>query len=225
MQREDHFLNILSYKSAININLKYKDESRFIKMLSYILFFNPKFMTDFITTIGSTIYFPSRKKMEMYGSEFANLTTIAHEYVHVMDSEKDKLFKVKYLLPQILALLMLLFGFISWWIALALFVLFLCPLPAYWRKQYELRGYTMSLFMADQIGQELKWTPENRSAFLNGLATNYNKQFTSGNYYFMWPFGVQKELNTAVHRIISGDILNDDSVYRDVQTALTESII
>jgi len=224
MQREYRFLNILSYKSSVDIDLKYKNESKFMKILSYILFFNPKFMTDFTTTIGRTIYFPSREKLGLFGSQFSNLNVLAHEYVHIMDNEDDKLFKIKYLMPQLLAPLMLLFGFISWWVALPLFILFLCPVPAYWRKQYELSGYKMSLFVADHLSKELNWELDSRKSFLKDLSASYNKNFTSGNYYFMWLFGVKRELNEAVDRIISGDILEDGGKYREVQTALIQSI-
>lgn len=176
-------------------------------------------MTKYITTISDTIYFPSK---EMYLSdERTSITIIAHEYVHIMDSKRDKLFRFKYLAPQILAPLMLLFAFISWYVAIPLLLLFLSPLPAYWRRGYELRGYQMSLFIEGEWTQG--WAEEDRRKYLGNLAKFYNTQFTGGAYYFMWPFGVQKELDQTVEKIISGDILDDSTLYHQVRSAFLES--
>ena len=217
MDKATEFLDVLAFKSGWNIKIKYKTESLLMKLISYVLFFNKAFMTQYITTIGDTIYFPSE---EMYMSDpNTTISIIAHEYVHLNDDANDKLYKFKYLFPQILAPLMLLFGFISWYIAVPLFVLFLLPIPAYWRKQYELSAYKMSLFTAQELNKKEGWSTAQSAEYLNDLADFYNKQFTSMAYYFMWPFGVKKELSETVDKVISDDILDDSALYIQVQSA------
>jgi len=219
MSKATRFLNILSYKSSVDIKVKFKNESTLMKILSYLLFFNRQFMTKYITTISDTIYFPTSEMFE--SDDHSSISIVAHEYVHIMDSHQDKLFKVKYLLPQILAPLMLLWAFLSWWVAIPLFVLFLLPLPAYWRKEYEVRGYKMSLFVEGEWSKN--WAKEDRVRYLTALADHYNSQFTSSAYYFMWPFGVSKQLNQMVENIVSDDILGDRTLYEQVRSALEES--
>ena len=83
-----------------------------MKILGTILFFNKTFMTGFITTVGYTVYWPSREKLESSG--LGALSTLAHEYRHAQDAKKITrvLFGFLYLLPQILALPGLLFTLI-----------------------------------------------------------------------------------------------------------------
>jgi len=222
MGRLDKFHSSLQ-EHLPNLEIKYKDESTLMKVLGYILFFNKDFMTSFTTTIGQTVYFPNREKVE--GSEVHYMATLAHEYVHASDAHDitNVLFGFLYLLPLTLAPFMWLFLFIHWGLALALFLLCLAPVPAYFRKRYELRGYTMSLFMRNEIMKENNVSEEARSADLKRVAEQYNEQFTGPNYYFMWPFGVKKALAEKVDLVMSGDILREDTVFMEVQEAFTES--
>ena len=50
--------------AAYDFKIKYKNESLFMKVIGFLLFFNKTFMTNYITTIGSTIYYPSREWCE-----------------------------------------------------------------------------------------------------------------------------------------------------------------
>ena len=206
-----------------DLEIKYKDESTFMKVLGYILFFNKSFMTSFTTTIGQTVYFPNREKVG--SSEVYYMATLAHEYVHASDARDitSALFGFLYLFPLTLAPLMCLFLFIHWGLALALFLLCLAPLPAYFRKYYELRGYTMSLFMRNEIMKENNESEEARRSALEQAAERFNKQFTGPNYYFMWPFGVEKDLAEKVDLVMSGDILRQDPVFMEVHEAFSKS--
>ena len=42
------------------LKVEFKDESKFMKFLGVLLFFNKEFMSNYSTTIGNTVYFPSR---------------------------------------------------------------------------------------------------------------------------------------------------------------------
>ena len=88
-----------------SFNIKYKDESFFMLILSYILFFNKKFKTNYTTTIGNTIYFPSKEAVESNEDLYAQI--LAHELIHIQQKESYGaiLYSFLYLFPQILSLL------------------------------------------------------------------------------------------------------------------------
>ena len=169
-----------------DFKIKYKDEDKLMLTLSKILFFNKRFFTDFTTTIGKTVYFPSREKVRKNTGNY--FSTLCHEYVHVLDYVQNPfLFVIKYLFPQLLIILALLafFAFINPLYLLFLIALaFAAPIPAPGRTWAELRGYGMSLKVKQWKGKK------------NIKADDYIEQFTSANYYFMCPFSnyVKKKL-------------------------------
>ena len=170
-----------------------KRNSLFMKLLSKVLFFNKKFMSSYITVIGSKVYVPSLpwKSDNPYGA----CEVLSHEWVHMKDGKRLGIwFKLLYLFPQILAPLALI-GFLNPWFFL--FALCLLPFPALWRAKFELRGYTISMAVRYWI---LKKEP-NYDFFV--------KQFTGPNYYFMYPFkeGVRRRLEEEFYRI-EGDTLD-----------------
>ena len=187
-----------------NFKIKFKDESLGMKILGKVLFFNKSFMTDFITTIGDTVYFPSRQSYETRPK--SSFFTLAHEYVHILDDKLMKAYKLKYLLPQVLAILALL-GVFN--LKALFFLVFGLPIPAYWRAKIEMRGYGMSVAVR-------KWANVVSDSFLNYSV----EQFITANYYFMWPFkkAVQKELQTYMD---TDDCLKDENLaYSDVYNIL-----
>ena len=122
--------------------IAYKDQSIFMKLLSILLFFNPDFMTTYTTTIGNTIYFPGEAYIKSH--PISAEVVLLHEITHLYDKKRFSsiLFTLSYLLPQILAPFILLLLFIlSWKFVLPLFILFLVPLPAYFRTYFEKRAY------------------------------------------------------------------------------------
>lgn len=195
------------------VTVKYKSESWLMKIISWILFFNPRFMTDFVTTIGETIYFPDSSKE---WSENSLKAIMAHEYIHVFDFQNDKLFSVKYLFPQILSLLTIFVIPFTWWGLL--FLLFLLPWPAYWRKKYEVRGYTMSLVAWYHINK-----CNNLYTGLEEKAIYYNDVLKGSGYYWCWPFGVEEEFGKAIHDIKSGDIFKDDVYAKALNIAFEDN--
>jgi len=88
-------------QEAPNLKIAFKDQSRIQKLLGALLYpFNPTYLTEYVSTFGSTIYFTTP---EFYAkAPNGNFTTIAHEFVHIYDSQRDPLFRLKYLFPQIL---------------------------------------------------------------------------------------------------------------------------
>lgn len=109
---------------APNLKIAFKDQSRIQKFLGVLLYpFNPLYLTEYVTTFGSTLFFPSPT---LYAkAPDANFTTIAHEFVHIYDSQRDPLFRLKYLFPQVLVVIPLavygwLAGAYAWIIALAI---------------------------------------------------------------------------------------------------------
>lgn len=209
------------------LRLAYKDESLLMKLIGKILFFNPKFMTGYITTLGNTIYFPSRANLEL--DDVSPMLVICHEFQHIQDSKRltQPVYSFVYLFPQILALLALiaipLAFLVAWQYALIPLLALLCllPIPAYGRMKLEFRGYSMSLFA---LSEYLRGTGQ-ESAYITGVlserANMYDKyQFKGAGYYFMWPFGVRKELGKVIEqiRISDGDI--SDETYRAVSAAI-----
>jgi hypothetical protein len=107
-------------KHAPEFKLKYKDESLFMKLLGLLTYpFNQAFMEGFITTIGMSVYFPSRSSLDGRGDGAA--ATMAHEFVHMWDSKKQWLrYNLGYLSPQILFIpLLAAFAIVGSWIPVA----------------------------------------------------------------------------------------------------------
>lgn len=178
-------------KHAPKFQLKFKDESTFMKLLSKVLFFNKSFFTNYITTIGNTVYFPNKE--DYYDNPSQSFGTLAHEFVHIMDYNRSPFsFVFNYLSPQILALPSLIFlllipvwlplmilSILSPWLLLFLvFLVFLAPFPSYGRKELEIRGYGMSCRVR-------VWRYGNISPY---SFERYVENFISSAYYYMYPF-------------------------------------
>jgi len=203
------------------LNIKYKNNSLFMKILGFILFFNKDFMSKYTTTIGSTIYFPSKEFVEK--NPIAKIITVSHEARHIVDSKRyGVLFSILYLMPQLLALLLIPLLFVN--VYLALFcLLFLLPLPAYFRMRFEILGYTMSLFVINELLKENNVPLEKRKELLYNKVNNCNEEFTSSKYYYMWPFGVEDKLKKAVVKILNETIVKEHVLYLAVKISLSDS--
>ena len=179
-----------------NFELVDKRYSKLMKVLSYLLFFNPKFMTRFITVIGHKVYVPQLpwNKSNPYGA----IEVLCHEWVHMKDAKSMGIwFKLLYLFPQIFAILALLGFWNSWFFC---FLICLAPFPALWRAKLELRGYTMSM--------AVRW-------WLLKKEPNYDwyvEQFVGPNYYYMYPFPsyVRERLEEEFERIRAGQLENHE---------------
>ena len=142
------------------------------------MFFNPGFMTDYITTIGRTIYFPSREDI-LDGKQW---DVLAHEGIHLRDHhEHPILFNLSYGFPQILALLS--FGAIGafwnlWFLLFLFFLVAAAPFPAPWRARSERRAYIMSM-VCDVIRNGTNYVTS--PFYIESMADIY----TGSGYYFM----------------------------------------
>lgn len=211
------FLNNLN-KLDINIKIKFKNESMFMKILGYILFFNKTFMTSYVTTIGNIIYFPSKEIIEKTPDNAIN--TLAHEYVHIKQSKNytSILFSLLYLFPLSLILIFIPLGFIFHWVFFILSLLCITPLPACWRTKFEVEGYSMTLFMRNQRLIEQGLSEDQRWLLLNELADKIDKKYFRGpTYWYMWPFGVKAKLTNYLKFIVNDDILDIDETFKEIK--------
>lgn len=61
-----------------------KSESRFMKLIAWLLFFNKTFMTGYVTTIGNRMYVPDH-----WGEDgLSNAATLRHERVHLRQQKR-----------------------------------------------------------------------------------------------------------------------------------------
>ena len=171
----DSYDEVLSLGKALyDVQIKFKDESALMKILSFVLFFNKNFMTRYITVIGKTVYFPSRQWL--YNNRMSAANSLCHELVHISDQKNVGFFAfgMSYIFPQWLALFALTSFMVGPWALV--FLLFLAPLPAPFRAFWELRGYAMT--------DAVMFSSTGRFVDLSFL----ENQFTGSGYYFMWPF-------------------------------------
>ena len=142
-----------------NLKVKYKEHSLFMKLLGYILFFNKRFMISYTTTIGNTIYFPSKKYIKTRPN--SSITIFLHELVHIYDSKRFNkfIYSFLYLFPISLLLFSLPLFFFSWEIALILTIISLTPLPSYFRMYFERRAYMVSLYAIQKFSKIKNFTP------------------------------------------------------------------
>ena len=222
-KRLDAFVSELQKKTP-DLKIAFKDESWLMKLIGKVAFFNPKFMTSFITTLGSTVYVPSREWLAKQ-PDSSMLQIMAHEYMHMRDNQKwNFLFHLAYLFPiTLLPVIAALLFVLPWWACLMLAAVCVAPLPAPGRMHFELRGYTMSMFVIDRMAQESNKPQAWRMQLLNEVADVYDSQFTGLNYYVMWPFGVRDKLKDEIAAIDSGDIVKSDVIYLEVAEALEAS--
>lgn len=191
------------------LKIKYKDQSWFMKLLGFLLFFNKSFMKTYTTTIGSTVYFPSENSVK--SRPISASVVLLHELVHVNDAKKlsKPLFGFLYLTPQIFALLCLPLFLVSWKIALPLFILFLLPIPSYFRMKFEKKAYLISLYAINALGSRLNFKP-----LLSTQEESFLSHFKDSSYYYMWPFsGLRKEFNEGVAKIKEGKRPFEDPIF------------
>lgn len=193
-----------------DLTIKYKDQSKFMKFLGFLLFFNKKFMSNYTTTLGSTVYFPSETATTT--RPVSSAITLLHEVVHVYDAKKvsKPVFGFLYLIPQVLVLLMIpLFFVLSWWIVVPLMLLMLAPIPAFFRMNYEKRAYLSSLYVVNSLSERLNFKP-----LLATQRASFLRQFKSSSYYFMWPFNnLEKEFDDAMVKIKNGERPFEDPIF------------
>ena len=188
-------------EEEFKVRLVEKKTSTFMKMIAVILFFNKSFMTNYITTIGRTIYWPDLEERRKSSPE-SFFRTFFHETQHGHDAAVFNLFFfVSYLSPQVFVLLMLLtfLAFVNGWWFLALFAFpLILPIPSYFRAHWEFRGSSCNIAY-------LIWKEGGVS---DGYKDHLVKRFKGPDYYFMWPFpkSVRRKLDKIEERIRAGKL-------------------
>lgn len=191
------------------VKVRYKDESRYMKLLGKLMFWNPRFMSNVATTIGETVWLPSRQWVEE--DLLRAWLVLCHELVHVEDYKACKprwVFPVLYAMPQGLAVLALLAPVLQQWWPL-LFLALLAPLPAPWRKSAEMRGYGMSMAAAYWFG---------KGGIPQAQKQEIAQWFTGPDYYFMWPFkgAVKREVGRWSRMILCNEVFAQGAIYERV---------
>jgi len=186
--------------------VRYKNESWSSKVIAVLVWlFNRNYMRTYTTTRYPRVYFPTREFVTNDPKRAVKI--LAHEFVHLWDRKtKGVWFTISYALPQLFLFLAILIAivtsfFLPWWVTVAcsvLCVLCVLPLPAYWRMEWELRGYTMNLAVNF-------W----RYGSINPSTVEWiAKQFTGWGYYKMWPFKADmlRRLENATDEIKAGHL-------------------
>lgn len=179
-----------------NLQIKYKDQDPFMKVLSTLLFFNPSFKNNFITTIGETIYWPSQQFVQDNPQSVSEI--FIHECTHMYDEKRlgSVVFKLGYLFPQVLALPLLLLLFVlTWKIVLPLVLLCLLPWPAPFRAYFERRAYFVSMYVGYKL---FNWDPVSMGA-------HEATYFADSSYYFMMPFGEPARFAQEAKNVLAGN--------------------
>jgi hypothetical protein len=172
------------------IEITTKESSNLMKLIGWFLStiqINKTFMTNYITTIGTTIYFPEKLIEEIAPKRF--MEVVIHECVHAVDEHNNKLlYKPSYLPELFLGLPLLIISIILFilksWIAasvlLILALLCILPVPKPGRYHWEIRAYSTSLGIAHIFNED--------KAYINQIKRWICGQLTGSSYYFTWPF-------------------------------------
>lgn len=204
-----------------SLQVKYKNQSGFMKFLSKLLFFTPGFMTDYTTTLGTTIYAPNPQFFTLH--PVSSSVVLLHEFVHMHDQKvvSQLAFQIAYLIPQILILPALLLFLWHWWVAVLAILLLAAPLPAVFRMNSEKRAYLSSLYTIQKLSQLKNFDPKltnQRDAFVG--------YFIDSSYYFMWPFKnhLLNDFNQAIQDVQAGKRPYDDPELFDMLDDLVTKV-
>lgn len=204
-----------------NFEIKSKDKSFLMKLISFILFFNKDFMSSFVTTIGSNVYFPKDYDFEKPSA----IVTISHEVKHILDSRKYFLFNILYLFPQILTLFFIPALFLHWAFVFPLILVLSPAIPAFFRAKFEFDAYIISLYVINLLLKYQNFDEKSRKEILISNAEKMNKHFTSAAYYFMFIFGLSNDFKEQIDLILSEKFEMNNQYAQDLRNIFNESII
>ena len=170
-----------AHMETVGVSVKFKEDSKVQRLVGFLMKpFNPRYMTTFITTFGTTVWWP-RERWESTGDR-RKFATMAHEVQHVVDRKRHPVaFPVGYVAPQAFAILALLaFGaFWHWeWVTALLFLLALVPgIHSAGRTKWELRAYRISYALKCLEAEEV----------LQSKTAWFVETFVGPSYYYMAP--------------------------------------
>jgi hypothetical protein len=159
--------------------IKLKEDSWLMRLLSKLLFFNKIFMS-YITTIYPIVYVPKEDMIDSTSDQLrlvGYVSLLLHESRHLFDRVKYSIFfNLLYLSPQIFALLAILAIWNLWFL---LFLALLAPIPSLGRAWLEYRGSCMTIAAHYWVGYNV-----DNDEYINYIIGH----FVNGDYYFMFPF-------------------------------------
>ena len=146
-----------------SFKIVWKKDSWLMKFISgflRVITFNQQktFLTQYITTIGYTVYVPDSWSE---GEDVGRIVTLRHERVHMRQRR-------------------------SLTMPLYTFLYLLCPLPlglAYFRAKFEMEAYEETLKALVELlasGEAIIKHPDYRARLI--------ENFTGAGYFWMWPF-------------------------------------
>jgi len=175
----ERYVAVFNEKHNTKIKLVKKSSSKLMKVIAVLLWlFNRTFMTHFYTTIGQTVYVPDYAYNKDVNVNDV-LEVIMHESVHAYDAKRfSVIFPFSYLMPQVFGLFLILAPFN---VAALVSLVFLLPLPAFFRMMWEVRAYKVTPLLAKHV-----YGYDEEGVRLAG--ENAVTQLSGANYYFTWPF-------------------------------------
>jgi len=194
-----------------NIKILPKSSSKLMKAIGWLFGvtkISPEFITQYITTIGDTVYYPDHMLENSESESESMVRVIAHETMHVADAKwlSKPLFSFLYLFPQSLAALSLL-SFLAFWklsfLWCLLFLLCLAPIPAPFRYLFELRAYRVNVLFARKAD---KLTDEQMVSYYEWI----EKQLCTSLYYWTWPFP------SVVRKHLMDESCFENEIYRKI---------
>lgn len=190
-----------------NAQITYKNQSLLFKILTLLFFFIPSIKSP-STTIGYTVYYQSEAYTKLH--PVSSFIILLHEITHMYDEKKigKVLYTILYLMPQLLFLFAIPLFFIIGFKALLL-LLFILPVPAYFRMMYEKRAYISSLYVINKLNDKCDYhinIDEHCKIFID--------QFKGSQYYFVWPFqSIDKEFELALSLIKNNKRPFNDKIF------------
>lgn len=169
-------INVEQRLTGANVRLVAKSESQLMRTLGKVLFFNPRFMTDFWTviTLGSIRIIAYPTKVKSYAQALTHTYTILHELEHVRQADNALPG------PKILS---------NIWYSIQYLFLFTPAIFAYYRYNYEVEAYLIG-FRERLINEHTAVTRELLDDWVEHVATGLWR------YYFFTvpPFVTRKRL-------------------------------
>lgn len=158
-------------KDVPTFKVGFKNESFLMKVFGFLSYpYNPNFSTTFATTLGTMVYFPTRS---YYEENLENsFEVLTHEYVHLWDKARNKLFGWTYVFPQALAAVGLVtFGVLaltSAWLVLLPFVGYLLA-ALVGRKSFVGFAIVLGVFLLATLGLSVWLVRWDTFAFVGAL--------------------------------------------------------
>jgi hypothetical protein len=211
--------DMVEWAESEGVVFAFKGDSRLMKAIGFVLRvlrINREFLTEYTSTLGSTIYYPSR---EWLASKDERVLTslIAHEVTHIIDQRElgSIRYVLMYLSPQIFGILGLL-SLAGFWNPLAFYfaAFFLClgPWKSPGRQWVEVRGYAATMAALNwEIGAVYDVPPD-----------RIVKQFVGSQYYYInrRRHEIHWELRRMLYLIDTGEIVDEIPHLRQVKEIL-----